>query len=150
MCGIVGAVSSRNIVPVLVEGLKRLEYRGYDSCGVAVYDATGPKRARSVSRVAEVLGSANVLLSNVPGAETPLTFAGYRVTANYPVPIVPPGRFLNVTSRRNAGALDMGVMADSTKIDDIDDVIACMREAFQALERLAAETSPAILAVGCK
>lgn len=54
MCGIVGAVSSRNIVPVLVEGLKRLEYRGYDSCGVAVYDATGPKRARSVSRVAEL------------------------------------------------------------------------------------------------
>ncbi len=54
MCGIVGAVSTRNIVPVLVEGLKRLEYRGYDSCGVAVYDALGPKRARSVSRVAEL------------------------------------------------------------------------------------------------
>ena len=54
MCGIVGAVSHRNIVPVLVEGLKRLEYRGYDSCGVAVYDAQGPKRARSVSRVAEL------------------------------------------------------------------------------------------------
>ncbi len=54
MCGIVAAVSHRNIVPVLVEGLKRLEYRGYDSCGVAVYDAGGPKRARSVSRVAEL------------------------------------------------------------------------------------------------
>jgi glucosamine--fructose-6-phosphate aminotransferase (isomerizing) len=54
MCGIVGAVSNRNIVPVLVEGLKRLEYRGYDSCGVAVYDVLGPKRARSVSRVAEL------------------------------------------------------------------------------------------------
>ena len=37
MCGIVGAVSTRNIVPVLVQGLERLEYRGYDSCGVAVY-----------------------------------------------------------------------------------------------------------------
>ena len=37
MCGIVGAVSPRNIVPILVEGLKRLEYRGYDSCGVAVW-----------------------------------------------------------------------------------------------------------------
>ena len=36
MCGIVGAVSTRNIVPILIEGLKRLEYRGYDSCGVAV------------------------------------------------------------------------------------------------------------------
>ena len=57
MCGIVGAVSTRNIVPVLVQGLSRLEYRGYDSCGVAVYaqDATpGLRRARSTSRVAEL------------------------------------------------------------------------------------------------
>ena len=54
MCGIVGAVSTRNIVPILVQGLQRLEYRGYDSCGVAVH-AGGLKRARSVSRVAELL-----------------------------------------------------------------------------------------------
>ncbi|MBI2769507.1 MAG: glutamine--fructose-6-phosphate transaminase (isomerizing) [Burkholderiales bacterium] len=54
MCGIVGAVSNRNIVPILVQGLQRLEYRGYDSCGVAVH-AGGLKRARSVSRVAELL-----------------------------------------------------------------------------------------------
>ncbi|MES1980508.1 MAG: glutamine--fructose-6-phosphate transaminase (isomerizing) [Pseudomonadota bacterium] len=53
MCGIVAAVSTRNIVPVLVQGLQRLEYRGYDSCGVAVY-AGGLKRARSTSRVAEL------------------------------------------------------------------------------------------------
>ena len=53
MCGIVGAVSTRNIVPILVQGLQRLEYRGYDSCGVAVY-AGGLKRARSTSRVAEL------------------------------------------------------------------------------------------------
>ena len=53
MCGIVAAVSSRNIVPILVQGLQRLEYRGYDSCGVAVNDG-GLKRARSVSRVAEL------------------------------------------------------------------------------------------------
>jgi len=62
MCGIVGAVSLRNIVPILVQGLQRLEYRGYDSCGVAVLevgtDAQQPfglKRARSTSRVAELL-----------------------------------------------------------------------------------------------
>jgi len=54
MCGIVGAVSTRNIVPILVQGLQRLEYRGYDSCGVAVY-ADGLKRARSTSRVAELI-----------------------------------------------------------------------------------------------
>ncbi len=53
MCGIVAAVSTRNIVPILVQGLQRLEYRGYDSCGVAVY-ADGLKRLRSTSRVAEL------------------------------------------------------------------------------------------------
>ncbi len=62
MCGIVGAVSTRNIVPILVQGLQRLEYRGYDSCGVAVHEASmgslptgGLRRARSTSRVAELL-----------------------------------------------------------------------------------------------
>ncbi|HYF43426.1 MAG TPA: glutamine--fructose-6-phosphate transaminase (isomerizing) [Ramlibacter sp.] len=54
MCGIVGAVSTRNIVPILIQGLQRLEYRGYDSCGVAVHRG-GLKRARSTSRVAELL-----------------------------------------------------------------------------------------------
>jgi len=54
MCGIVGAVSTQNVVPVLVQGLSRLEYRGYDSCGVAVY-ANGLQRARSTSRVAELM-----------------------------------------------------------------------------------------------
>ncbi|ODV10663.1 MAG: glutamine--fructose-6-phosphate aminotransferase [Rubrivivax sp. SCN 70-15] len=54
MCGIVGAVSTRNIVPILVEGLKRLEYRGYDSCGVAVHQDGMLRRARSTSRVAEL------------------------------------------------------------------------------------------------
>ena len=53
MCGIVAAVSTQNIVPILVQGLQRLEYRGYDSCGVAVH-AGGLKRARSTARVAEL------------------------------------------------------------------------------------------------
>jgi glucosamine--fructose-6-phosphate aminotransferase (isomerizing) len=54
MCGIVGAVAQRNILPVLLEGLKRLEYRGYDSCGVALYRDGRLTRARSVSRVADL------------------------------------------------------------------------------------------------
>ena len=54
MCGFVGAVARRNVVPVLVEGLRRLEYRGYDSCGVAVLKDGVPQRARSVSRVADL------------------------------------------------------------------------------------------------
>ena len=63
MCGIVGAVSNRNIVPVLVQGLQRLEYRGYDSCGVAIHSASlrpdsanpGLRRARSTARVVELM-----------------------------------------------------------------------------------------------
>jgi glutamine---fructose-6-phosphate transaminase (isomerizing) len=54
MCGIVGAVAQRNITPILLEGLKRLEYRGYDSCGVAMHVNGVLQRSRSTSRVAEL------------------------------------------------------------------------------------------------
>ena len=53
MCGIVGAVAQRNVVPILIEGLKRLEYRGYDSAGVAVLNG-GIRRVRRVGRVTEM------------------------------------------------------------------------------------------------
>ena len=52
MCGIVGAVASRNVVSTLIEGLSRLEYRGYDSAGVAVLNSNGIERVRAVGRVA--------------------------------------------------------------------------------------------------
>lgn len=54
MCGIVGAVAQRNITPILIEGLKRLEYRGYDSCGVALHVDGRLQRSRSTARVAEL------------------------------------------------------------------------------------------------
>jgi glutamine---fructose-6-phosphate transaminase (isomerizing) len=58
MCGIVGAASKKNIVDVLVEGLRRLEYRGYDSCGFAVINSEDAKhpieRARTTARVSEL------------------------------------------------------------------------------------------------
>ena len=54
MCGIVGAVARRDIVPMLVEGLRRLEYRGYDSCGVAAVANNRLARLRSVARVADL------------------------------------------------------------------------------------------------
>ena len=54
MCGIVGAVAQRNILPNLVDGLKRLEYRGYDSCGIALYHDRQLVRSRSVERVANL------------------------------------------------------------------------------------------------
>ena len=65
MCGIVGAVAERNVTPILIEGLQRLEYRGYDSAGVALVQADGEvQRRREVGKV--------VNLSNNVDAE-PLT-----------------------------------------------------------------------------
>ena len=58
MCGIVGAVAQRDITPILIEGLKRLEYRGYDSCGVALYMDGHLRRTRSTQRVAELADQA--------------------------------------------------------------------------------------------
>ena len=54
MCGIVGAVAQQNVTPILLEGLKRLEYRGYDSCGVALHVDGKLQRSRSTSRVADL------------------------------------------------------------------------------------------------
>lgn len=53
MCGIVGAVAKKNVVSTLVEGLSRLEYRGYDSAGIAILDGS-IKRVRAVGRVSEM------------------------------------------------------------------------------------------------
>ncbi|MFC3624643.1 glutamine--fructose-6-phosphate transaminase (isomerizing) [Vogesella amnigena] len=65
MCGIVGAIANRNIVSVLVEGLKRLEYRGYDSSGIAVHAGSQITRVRRVGRVAEMEAAAQA--DNVQG-----------------------------------------------------------------------------------
>ncbi len=54
MCGIVGAIAQRDVIEVLIEGLKRLEYRGYDSAGAAVINNGVLKRVRSVGKVAEL------------------------------------------------------------------------------------------------
>jgi len=58
MCGIVAAVAARNVVSVLLEGLRRLEYRGYDSAGVAIAVDGTLKRLRSAGRVAELAAAA--------------------------------------------------------------------------------------------
>ncbi len=58
MCGIVGAIADRDVVPVLIEGLKRLEYRGYDSSGIAVLDGEQIRRVRRTGRVAEMESAA--------------------------------------------------------------------------------------------
>ncbi|CAD0352397.1 Glutamine--fructose-6-phosphate aminotransferase [isomerizing] [Xanthomonas hortorum pv. gardneri] len=58
MCGIVGAIARRDVVPVLIEGLKRLEYRGYDSSGIAVLDGAQLRRVRRTGRVVEMAQAA--------------------------------------------------------------------------------------------
>ncbi|MEZ0471006.1 glutamine--fructose-6-phosphate transaminase (isomerizing) [Luteimonas salinilitoris] len=58
MCGIVGAIADRDVVPVLIEGLKRLEYRGYDSAGIAVVDGNEVRRVRRTGRVTEMEAAA--------------------------------------------------------------------------------------------
>ncbi len=54
MCGIVGAIAERNVTPILVEGLKRLEYRGYDSAGLAVLEGGQLRRARRMGKVRQL------------------------------------------------------------------------------------------------
>ncbi|MCX7272380.1 MAG: glutamine--fructose-6-phosphate transaminase (isomerizing) [Burkholderiales bacterium] len=65
MCGIVGAVAQRNVVPILIEGLRRLEYRGYDSAGIAVLNGK-MERVRSVGRVADLLARATEAGADAP------------------------------------------------------------------------------------
>ena len=65
MCGIVGAVDRRDVTSLLTEGLRRLEYRGYDSCGIAVLQQGALRRVRSVARVANL--AAEVAAANLSG-----------------------------------------------------------------------------------
>ncbi|MBA2653622.1 MAG: glutamine--fructose-6-phosphate transaminase (isomerizing) [Gammaproteobacteria bacterium] len=67
MCGIVGAVAQRNVAPILLEGLKRLEYRGYDSAGIAILDPNNQtlQRIRTQGKVCELADVLN--LTDIPG-----------------------------------------------------------------------------------
>ncbi len=66
MCGIVGAVAQRDVVDILVEGLRRLEYRGYDSAGVAVVNNQGElQRVRRLGKVKELADAVHI--SPTPG-----------------------------------------------------------------------------------
>ena len=67
MCGIVGAIAERNVIEILLEGLRRLEYRGYDSAGVALLDGEGNlKRERQVGKV-KALSDA-IIVNPIKGA----------------------------------------------------------------------------------
>jgi glucosamine--fructose-6-phosphate aminotransferase (isomerizing) len=72
MCGIVGAAARRNVVPILIDGLRKLEYRGYDSAGIAILNGS-MTRVRAVGRVAELDARARE-----KGADAPVGIAHTR------------------------------------------------------------------------
>ncbi|MEI7993378.1 MAG: glutamine--fructose-6-phosphate transaminase (isomerizing) [Methylococcaceae bacterium] len=84
MCGIVGGIAQRNIVPILLEGLKRLEYRGYDSAGLAVIDSHKIYRKRELGKVKglEELLQADPVSGNIGIAHTRWATHGKPSTAN--------------------------------------------------------------------
>ena len=82
MCGIVGAVSNKNIVAVLIEGLRRLEYRGYDSCGFALVNDSGLVRARTTERVADLGVQGQTMSGSLGIAHTRWATHGKPDTAN--------------------------------------------------------------------
>lgn len=82
MCGIVGAVAQNDVVPLLLEGLRRLEYRGYDSCGVAIHAGNELKRVRSTERVAQLIEQAAGLSANTGIAHTRWATHGAPLTRN--------------------------------------------------------------------
>ena len=84
MCGIVGAVATRDITPILVEGLRRLEYRGYDSCGVALLQDGALARSRSTARVAELESqiAQSALAGNLGISHTRWATHGAPITGN--------------------------------------------------------------------
>ena len=82
MCGIVGAVAKRNIVSILVEGLRRLEYRGYDSCGFALLSDGQLVRARTTARVSDLAEQGHKMSGNIGIAHTRWATHGKPDTVN--------------------------------------------------------------------
>lgn len=84
MCGIVGGIAQRNVVPILLEGLKRLEYRGYDSAGLAVINGREIYRKRELGKVKglEALLQADPIAGNLGIAHTRWATHGKPSTAN--------------------------------------------------------------------
>ena len=76
MCGIVGAVAERNVTGILIEGLKRLEYRGYDSAGLAVIDTDCIHRERRTGKVRELETAVTNAAARNPKTRNNLTLSG--------------------------------------------------------------------------
>jgi len=163
MCGIVGAVAKRDIVPVLIEGLRRLEYRGYDSCGVAVHDAAaGLRRARTVSRVADL--DAQVRESGLAGATgichtrwathgAPVTVNAHPIFSRDEIAVVHNGIIENYEELRTRLRARGYAFESETDTEVIAHLISShyAGDLFAAVQRAAAELRGAYaIAVFCK
>ncbi|UDG82708.1 glutamine--fructose-6-phosphate transaminase (isomerizing) [Candidatus Vallotia lariciata] len=152
MCGIVGAVAKRNIVPVLVEGLRRLEYRGYDSCGVAAIDGNGVARcARSVLRVADLerqirdtklLGETGIAHTRWATHGAPVTHNAHPIFSHNMIALVHNGIIENYAALRKslrASGYKFVTQTDSEVIAHLiysvyrDDLFSAVREAVKLL-----------------
>ena len=81
MCGIIGYIGSKNIVPLLIDGLKKLEYRGYDSAGIAVVDSGNLYLQRVKGKINELESSlfVSTLMNVVSTTHTSLNCGHYRI-----------------------------------------------------------------------
>ena len=101
MCGIVGAVAQRNVVPILIEGLRKLEYRGYDSAGIAIMNGQ-MSRVRAVGRVAELEHRAKEAHADAPTGIAHTRWATHGgVTENNAHPHISNGKGIEVSVVHN-------------------------------------------------
>jgi hypothetical protein len=82
----------------------------------------------------------NITVSNVTGPSHVRSYAGMPQISNHPTPLLGSGRALNFTARRNAGSFDVGVMADPTKIPDVEAVATLFTNAFDEYADLVSGT----------
>ena len=141
MCGIVGAAARRDIVPLLVEGLRRLEYRGYDSCGVAVLRDGAIGLVRTVSRVQDLAVQTRKLVAHTGVAHTRWATHGAPATENAH-PIVSRGEIAVVHNGiiENHEALRAQLQAQGYRFESQTDteVIAHLVHSFYAGDLLEA------------
>jgi len=165
MCGIVGAVAKRDIVPVLIEGLRRLEYRGYDSCGVAVCAAGGTgglRRARTVSRVADLdaqvresglTGSTGICHTRWATHGAPVTVNAHPIFSRDEIAVVHNGIIENYEELRTRLKVRGYVFESQTDTEVIAHLVHShySGDLFVAVQRAAAELQGAYaIAVFCK